>query len=137
MTDILPFTPLRTIISYALDEEQKSSGSEDRCWLLGLRGLSELNYEIGAQPKTIQLALNPNFTADFPNDCLSWSKVGLQDNNGELAVLKINTAITTYRDNNPNRLGDLTVQIDDGIGNFPIIPFYNYYYSGNCYQLYG
>lgn len=139
MTDIKTYTPLRTIVDMALDEEQKSAGSEDRCWMLGLRALTELNQDISAQPKTIQLALDGNFTAAFPTDCLSWSKVGLQDANGELCVLKINNALTTYRDNNPNRLGDLSaqVQVDDGIGNFPIIPFYNYYYSGNSYQLFG
>lgn len=136
-SDIKTYTPLRTIVSYALDEEQKSAGSEDRCWLLGLRGLTDMNYDIGAQPKTVELALQGNKTAAFPSDCLSWNKVGLVDEGGQLNVLKINGALTTYRDNNPNRLSDIQPQIESGIGNFPIIPFYNYYYSGNSYQLFG
>jgi hypothetical protein len=137
MTDIHQYTPLRTITSYALDEENKSIGSEDKVWLLGLRALTDLNYEIAAQPKTVELLVSDNKTAMWPTDCLSWAKIGLIDEHGELNALKINNAITNYRALNPNRISDLAPQIETGIGNFPIIPFFNYYYSGNCYQLFG
>lgn len=137
MTDITPYTPLRRMVAFALDEEDRSIGHEDKYWLLGLRALTELNYDISAQPKTIELIVDSNKTARWPSDCLSWSKVGLRGPNGELSVLKINNALTTYRDNWPTRISDVSSQVDTADDGRPIVPFYNYYYAGGCFQLFG
>jgi hypothetical protein len=52
--------------------------------------------------------------------------------------LKINNALTTFKDNNPNRLTQLTPDVSDAV---PIIlnaPFYvNYYYDGIYQPLFG
>jgi hypothetical protein len=130
-------TPLKTIVAYCLDESDKSVGDFDKCWILAFRGLVDANYDIAAQPKTVRLPVLGNQTIPLPADCLSVSKIGILNEKGEINALKINNALTTWRDNNPNRLQDLVPNINDGIGNFPIIPFYNYYYAGGVYQLYG
>lgn len=139
-SDIGYVTPLKTIVAYTLDELDKSVGDEDKVWLLGLRALTELNFDISAQPKTVRLPKSGNNTVPFPSDCLSWSKIGLENENGEIVTLKINNALTTFRDNNPNRLSDLTPDLNtiSLTGSLSVFPFYaNYYYNGGLFQLFG
>jgi hypothetical protein len=138
MSDIQQYTPLKTIIAYLIDELDKSSGDFDRCWLLGLRCLTELTFDVSGETITVRLPLLGNKTVPFPADYLSWSKIGILNNNGEVNTLKINNSLTTFRDNNPNRLDKLTPDITDTIGNQALVPFYsNFYYGGGCYQLFG
>jgi len=138
MGDIKPYTPLMTIVSYTLDELDKDFTSLDKLWLLGLRALTDMNYDWGAQPKTIRLPIEGNKTVRFPADCMSINKIGLINENGEINCLKINNALTTWKDTNPNRLTQINADINDGVNStFPAVPFYNYYYQGGVYQLFG
>lgn len=122
----------------ALDEELKSHADFDRCWIIALRGLVVMEFDIAGQPQTVRLPVAPNKTVAFPDGLLSWSKIGLVDDNGQINTLKINTALTTFRDNNPNRLSDLNPDINTSIGSLAVVPYYaNYYYNGNAYNLYG
>ena len=132
------YTPLMTICSYALDELDKSSADLDKCWLLGHRALTQLNYSFSGETKTIRQPVSGNKTAPLPPDCISWTKIGILDNSGQINTLRINNALTTFRDTNPNRLQDLTPDINNSIGNLALVPYYsNYYYGGGVYQLYG
>lgn len=138
MTDIGVYTSLKGIVAMALDEEEKSIGSFDRCWILGLRGLTKITFSFAGQPQTVRLPVLPSKTVMFPPGLLSWSKIGIMDDNGQINTLRINNALTTFRDNNPNRLQALTPEINTSIGSLALVPYYsNYYYGGGCYQLYG
>lgn len=139
MSDIASYTPLRTIVGYTLDELDKSVADEDRIWLLALRCTTSLTFDVMGQTITVRLPLLPNKTVLFPPDLLSWSKIGLLDDNGQINTLKINNSLTTFRDDNPNRLEALSSpNIDNGIGNLALLPYYtNYYYGGGVYQLFG
>lgn len=138
MTDITPYTPLKRIVSYALDECDKSMNEFDRFWILAFRALVACSYSVSGEPMTFRLPVLPNKTVLFPSSCLLWTKIGILDNAGQVSTLKINNALTTYADTNPGRLGKLTPDIND---NFPLLtaaPFYfNYYYNGDCNVLYG
>ena len=70
-TDIDYYTPLSTIVSYCMDANGKSDGDQDQAWLLGLRALTDLNYEMSASPMTVRIPLNANKTASFPAGVLS------------------------------------------------------------------
>lgn len=138
MTDITTYTPLRTIVAYTLDETNKSVADEDKLWILGLRALTDLTFDISGQTKTVRIPVLGNKTAPFPSDCLSWSKIGVLDEKGQVNTLKINNALTTYRDDNPNRLDYLTADINNGGASQALVPYYaNYYYGGGVYQLFG
>lgn len=139
MEQIGVYTPLRTIVAYALDELDKSVGDEDKLWLLALRALTKLNFDISGQTQTVRLPVEANKTVAWPPGMTSWSKVGLLDDKGQINTLKINNALTTFRSNNPNRISDLSdPNINNSVGNLAMVPYYsNYYYGGGCYQLYG
>ena len=102
------YVPLKMAISFAMDELHKSDGDEDELWLQGLRCLLLLNQQISAEPKTVRIPMNANQTATIPAGYISWSKIGLLNNNGEINTLQINNSLTKWRDNNPNRLSLLT-----------------------------
>ncbi len=137
-SDIGKYTPLKTIVAYFSDANNKSEGDQDQAWLLGLRALVELNYNISAEPKTVRLPKNGNQTVTFPADCLSWTKIGLLDEHGQMVTLKINNGLTTWRDLNPNRLELLVPNINNSVTALAgTNVFFNYYYVNNFYNLFG
>lgn len=130
--------PLKNIVSLALDQFDKSEGDQDRLWILGMRALVQLNQQFTALPKTIRLPVQPNMTVNYPPDLLSWVKIGIMDEKGQVNTLKINNSLTTFRDNNPNRLSALTADINDGIGALTTAPFFlNFYNNGSFSTYYG
>jgi len=135
---ISQYVPLKTVVAYFLDETNKSDGDQDQAWILGMRALVELNYDIAAQPKTVRLPLLGNKTVPFPADLLDWTKIGLLNSHQEVVTLKINNGLTNFRDLNPNRLELLTPNVNDSIGSLAYAPFYlNYYYNNGYYNLFG
>ncbi len=139
MSELNKWQELKTIVSYSLDEMGKDYSQFDKAWLFGLRALVDMNFDVSGEPKTVRIPLNGNKTATIPPDCVSWSKIGLLDSHGEISTLKINNALTTWMDNNPNRIQKLgESQINDSIGALATAPLYlNYYYNGNYCNLFG
>lgn len=138
MTDIQKYVPLKTVVSYCIDEEEQSLGSFDRYWVFAFRGLVDLLFDVTAEPITVRLPVLGNKTVPFPADYISWNKIGILNNNGEVSTLKINNALTKYADSNPNRVQKLTSDITD---TYPLLinnPYYlNYYYNGIYQPLFG
>lgn len=136
--DIESKVPLLRIVDYTLDECKKSDGDRDQFWVLAFRALIDLMYDISAQPITFRLPVNSNMTVDFPPGCITWTKLGILNNNGEISTLKINNALTSWKDLNPNRLVDLTPDITDSLPTLIQSPFYlNYFYDGVYQPLFG
>jgi len=138
-TDIQLYVPLKQIVSYTLDETDQSIGSFDRAWILAFRCLVDLLFSITGEPLTVRLPVLGNMTVPFPADYITWIKIGVLNNQGEVSTLKINNALTTYKDNNPNRLTKLAqADISD---TFPFLldnPFFlNYLYNGIYQPLFG
>lgn len=138
MTDIQKYVPLKTIVSYTLDEEDQSIGTFDRYWVFAFRGLVNLMFDITAEPVTVRLPILGNKTVPFPADYISWSKIGILNNNGEVSTLKVNNALTKYSDTSANRIQKLTSDITD---TYPLLinnPYYlNYFYNGIYQPLFG
>jgi hypothetical protein len=131
--------PLKMVVAYFLDQYDMSDGDEDKLWIIALRGLVELNYDISAEPKTVRLPVGANMTVQYPSDLLTWIKIGILDSNGQVSTLKINNALTTFRDTNPARLGSLnSPDITDTMLNMTSAPiFFNYYNNGYYNNFYG
>jgi hypothetical protein len=138
MTDIQQYVPLKTVVSFCLDENDQSIGSFDRAWLLGFRALVDLLFDISAHEVTVRLPVGDNKTVPFPADYLSWVKIAILNERGEESSLRINNALTKYKDTNPNRIEKLTSDITDA---FPLslnAPFfYNYSFTNQYRPLFG
>ena len=137
--EIKQYVSLKQIVSYFLDEPpQKSMLDFDSAWILSFRALVDMLFDVTAEPVTVRLPVNGNQTVDFPPDCISWTKIGILNNNGEVSTLKINNALTSFKDTNPNRLTQLTPDITDGLPTLINSPFYlNYFYDGVYQPLFG
>lgn len=137
-TDLTPYVPLKEIVSYAMDEIDKSIGDFDKGWLLGLRAVGQLNRDVSGQTMTVRLPVESNMTVQLPAGCQSWVKIGILDDHGQVNTLRVNNALSTFRDNNPQRLTDLTADINNSIGSLALVPYYsNFYYGSGAYTLFG
>lgn len=137
-TDIKKYVPLKTIVSYTLDENDQSDGSFDKYWILAFRALVDLLFDVTAEPITVRLPVNGNQTVDMPGDCISWVKIGILNDHGEVSTLRINNALTTFKDSNPNRLAQIDGDINEGLPLLINSPFYvNYFYDGMYQPLFG
>ena len=130
------YEPLKTVVAYFSDEEDKSEGDQDKHWLLGFRALSLMHYNIAAEPKTLRLPVNGNQTVYFPPDCVTWVKIGIETNNGGFSVLKINNGLTTFQGNSPYRIDGLTPDVCDGWLT-PNSPFLNYWNNTGYQTMFG
>lgn len=138
MTDIEYYVPLKTIVSYTLDETDQSMGTFDKYWILAFRALVDMLFDITAEPITVRLPVNGNMTVDMPPDCLSWVKIGILTDKGEVSTLRINNSLTTFKDNNPNRLSQINGDVNEGLPLLINSPFYvNYFYDGMYQPLFG
>ena len=139
MSEINKWVDLKTVVSYAIDEMDKNYADFDKAWILGLRALVEMNFDVSAEPKTVRIPMNGNKTATIPSDCISWSKIGILDNRGSISTLKINNALTTWMDNSPDRIQKIGMsQVNDSVGALVgAAQYLNYYYQGNYVNLFG
>lgn len=140
MADIDAYVSLKTLAAYFMDEVDKSIKDADKIWLLMLRGMVKLGYAFSAEPETVMIGVPDNKVVPFPNGCLSWSKIGILDEKGEVSTLRINNSLTKWRDNNPQRITNLTenTQVNDTVGLMASTPlFLNYYYNNSYNNLFG
>jgi hypothetical protein len=105
---ITRYVKLSEAVNYYIDEARLTSKEFRRLWVLAFRGLQEIGMDVSWTPKIELLNINPNKTVDLPDDYLDWVRVGIFNPFGELATLRVNEQLTTYRDNNPNRLSDIS-----------------------------
>lgn len=135
--DITQYVALKTIVSYFLDENDKSIGDFDKCWILAFRALVDIGLNISFEPMTVRLPVLGNMTVLLPDDYIKWTKIGVINGSGEVSTLKINTALTKLRDNNPQRLQAISPDIpDQNAALYLQSPFFYNYYFGNVYSPY-
>lgn len=134
MSDYAKYTSLKRIVSYFLDENNMSHDEMDKAWIMAFRALVHLNQSIAAEPQSVKLPLNGNKTVTLPSDYLSWSKIGVMTDNGQISTLKINNALSTLKDTNPNRISKLTADIQSNLPLLVNSPYYYNYYNSGVYQ---
>ncbi len=128
------YTPLKTVVAYALDANNLSIAEFDKAWLIAFRGFNLMGIQCAWEPKTVRLPVLPNMTVPLPADYVSWSKIGVMNNNGEISCFNINNSLTTFRDNNPQRLEDLAPDVNNSFNQLFGFPYFlNYYGSGVGY----
>lgn len=132
------YIPLLEVVGDFLYQYNLTDGDTDKAWVIAMRGYESMFYNIAAEPKTVRLPVLGNKTVMFPADYVSWVKIGLLNENGEVITLRVNNSLSTFRDNNPNRLTLLTADVNNGINDGSFASAYLNYWNGIGYQpLYG
>ena len=107
------YIKLSELVNMYIDESKQTSKEFRRLWSLAFRGLTDLVLDVSWLPKQMIININKNLTATIPDDFLDWVRIGIFNSSGELATLRVNDQLTTYRDTNANRLGD--IQSEQGV----------------------
>lgn len=132
------YVSLKVCVSFFLEQYDKSIGDFKKAWRLAFRAMDQLNYQIADEPKTVRLPVGANKTVPFPSDYRRWIKIGILNSTGEVSTLRINNALTTFKDNNPNRLAKINGDINDSIPFLTSNTFFlNYFYNGSYMPLFG
>jgi hypothetical protein len=135
MSDISKYTKLKTIVSFFLDQNDKSIGDFDKAWIISLRGYTDIGFNVAFEPLTVRLPVNGNQTVTLPSDYITWTKIGILNASGEVSTLKVNKALTKLKSSNPNREDYLNPDIpDQDFGNLSLNPYYLNYFFGNWYS---
>lgn len=140
---------LRSIISNLLDGQNSSSHDFRRLWNLGAFGIqTEFSLDVKGYFKTVLLDVNPNKTAEFPCDMITYCKLGVLNEHGEFVTFKRNDRLTTYHSqyfNNVDRLAGLPTLPQygyiggvDGFGyGYNDFLYLNYWYNSTTFNLFG
>lgn len=94
-----------------IDESKQTSKEFRRLWALAFRGLTDIGLDVSWVPKTTLININANLTANVPTDFIDWVRIGVFNSSGEVATLKVNEQLTTYRDNVSSRISDISAQV--------------------------
>lgn len=122
-------------IIFGYNEATKTSEAEfKRLWRLAFKGFKQMGLSAFWEPRTVILQVDQNNkTADVPENCLQWIKIGQFNWQGELQTLRVNEQLTTFHDGLPTRLQDIVPEIQAGsdalLNNWWINGFD--YFSGN------
>lgn len=106
-----------------IDESKQTTKEFRRLWALAFRGLTDIGLDISWSPKTTLINVNANLTANVPTDFIDWVRVGVFNSSGEVATLRVNEQLTTYRDTVSTRLSDIQAQVQETI-NYDQYPFW-------------
>ena len=129
------YIKLSDAVNYYIDEARLTSKDFRRLWAMAFRGLQEIGMDVSWSPKVTVVDVNSNLTADLPADYLNWVRVGVFNSVGEIATLRVNEQLATYKDTDPNRLSDIQSQIGTDI-NYLQYPYWYGYWDDAGYEHY-
>ena len=120
------FVKLSDCVNMYIDESRQTTREFRRLWVLAFRGLTDIGMDVSWSPKSVVIDVNPNLTATLPVDFLDWARVGIFNSFGEMATLKFNDQLTTYKASDPDRIG----KIQSPNGGSPNYEQYPYWWGG-------
>lgn len=134
---------LKKLVSQFLNSADESMHGFRRLYNIGVQGCREFNLDITGNIKTVVLPVNANKTVNLPQDYISYSKIGVLNDKGEVVTYKRNDQLSTWHSEYTTQslrkegapvLNTLTPFFDQNT--YPNY-YYNYYYNGTSYNLFG
>ncbi len=139
---------LRQIVTNYIYSKDSSIHDFARIYALAVFGFqTEFALDIRGTIKTVLLSVNPNKTVALPCDYVSYSKIGIINQQGEFVCFKINNQLTAYHqeyfDSNERLSGLPTLPANGWLGNgqlgygYGSLLYLNYWFNGTSYNLFG
>jgi hypothetical protein len=135
--DTAKWVPLSEVIYQYLDQSKQANAEYRRLWTIGVRGVEEMGMDVFSTTKTVKLVVNANKTVDLPSDYIGFSKVGVFNADGEVATLKRNKNLSSYKINQSDRT---TSNTDNTTGNsyrLQDLAFVNYFDGARYVNIFG
>jgi hypothetical protein len=141
-------TTIKKIVAQFISSSDLSQNQFVRLYNLAVRGVeNEFNLDICGTFKTELLNVEDNKTVFLPDDYINYSKIGIINNAGEFVTLKRNNQLAKrhavfYDEANANvsipTINSIGLDGQNGYyGGYNLSYYFNYFYSGTSYNLYG
>ena len=124
------------IIDY-LEASEQSNHKYIKCFNLAFRGMDFLGLDFFYAVKSVKLPVELNKTVKLPSDYITYSKVGVLNNSGEVVVLQQNEKFTSYAALLPDRKEKTNDPTLPNTYNLNTPFFYNFWGYGYFAPLYG
>lgn len=89
---------LKQIVAELIDSKDSGSQEFRRLYNIGRRGIREFNTDVVGTFTTSLLPVNANKTVTLPADYISYSKIGVINERGEIVTLRLNQQLSNYND---------------------------------------
>lgn len=135
MKETARYISIEQVVQQYINEAHLTDAAFERLWHIAIRGLEDFHYSFAAEPITRKLNVLPNKTVELPDDYVDWCKIGVLNEEGEVASLKISTNLSRYAATSADRVASNPAVFDRMTveDNF----FRNYNYDGAYVTLYG
>lgn len=127
------YVTLQETIYLFMSEAALPASQYFRLYQLAVRGLQKLVRSTHGEPVTRLLEVAANKTVELPEDYIQWVKVGVINEEGEVATLRRNTNLSKLDATSVDRLANLQAAM--GISSEEV--FCNYAMDGGIYHLLG
>lgn len=135
--DTAKFVGLSEVIYQYIDQARMSSADYRRLWAIGVRGVEEMGMDVYATPKTAKLVVNPNKTVTLPSDYIAFSKVGVFNADGEVATLRRNINLSSYKILQADRLTNNTDNTTGNTYRLQDLAYVNYFDGARYVNIFG
>ncbi|MCE9537884.1 MAG: hypothetical protein K8R85_01520 [Bacteroidetes bacterium] len=126
------YVTIDSIVNDYIEQSEQSAHKYFKLWQLAFRGMERLGINFFYQIRSVKLPLNPNKTVTLPNDFINYTKIGVLNSAGEIAILKYNPKQTFLGDQMPNRE---QMVVDDSVQTYSEwnANFFFNYWNGTSY----
>jgi hypothetical protein len=105
MSQTRNYITIDSVINDYIDESEQSVHKYAKLYNIAVRGMEKLGLDFFYKIRTVKIPIDTtNFTAELPNDYISYTKIGVLNSVGEIIPLKFNNKMTYYADQQPDRL---------------------------------
>lgn len=135
--DTAQWVGLAEIIYQYIDQAKLTSAEFRRLWTIGVRGVEEVGMDVHSNTKSVKLLVNSNKTVNLPSDYIGLSKVGVFNQYGEVATLRRNPALTSYKITQSDRTTSNTDGISATSSRLQDMAYVNYYDGARYVNIFG
>lgn len=105
MSQTRNYITIDSVINDYIDESEQSVHKYAKLYNIAVRGMEKLGLDFFYKIRTVKIPIDTtNYTAQLPNDYISYTKIGVLNSVGEIIPLKFNNKMTYYADQQPDRL---------------------------------
>ena len=98
------YITLDSVINDYIDESEQSVSKYAKLYNIAYRGMEKLGLDFFYKIRSVKIPIDTtNYTAQLPNDYISYTKIGVLNSKGEIIPLKFNNKLTFFADQLPNR----------------------------------
>ncbi len=135
--DTAKYIGLSEVIYQYIDQAKLSNAEYRRLWTIGVRGVEELGMDVYNTKKTVKLPVNANKTVSLPLDYVAFSKAGVFNEKGEVATLRRNVALSSYKILQSDRTSSNTDNTTGSTYRLQDLAFVNYFDGARYVNIFG